>query len=60
MKLGRIPYGILLMMFFSLTISSFADENRWSTSGPYGARVYTIAIHPFDTHLTTSEFTSGQ
>jgi len=26
----------------------FADENSWSTNGPYDARVETIAIHPFD------------
>jgi hypothetical protein len=25
-----------------------ADENSWSTNGPEGGRIYTIAIHPYD------------
>ena len=28
-----------------------ADENRWSTSGPYNANVLSIAIHPIDNQI---------
>ncbi len=28
--------------------NSVGDDNAWSSNGPYGARVFTIAIHPFE------------
>lgn len=39
---------ITIALLTSLNSSIRADDNAWSTNGPNGARVYTIAIHPFD------------
>jgi len=40
-----IKYLAILIIVF-LSISSIADENTWSTRGPYSARVTAIAIDP--------------
>jgi photosystem II stability/assembly factor-like uncharacterized protein len=37
-----------IWFLISLTFDTLADENRWSTNGPEGGRIYTIAIHPYD------------
>jgi photosystem II stability/assembly factor-like uncharacterized protein len=31
--------------------ATLADDNVWSSNGPYGARVFTIAIHPFNNQI---------
>ncbi|MCD6161834.1 MAG: hypothetical protein J7K40_05410, partial [candidate division Zixibacteria bacterium] len=43
--------NLFLTLVFSLSLFVgliYADENQWSSNGPYAARVMTIAIHPFD------------
>jgi len=43
---------LLVILFIGiLFINGLSDENSWSTNGPYGASVKTIAIHPFDNQI---------
>ena len=41
-------YFLIIALLLITTPSINADDNVWSTNGPIGARVFTIAIHPFD------------
>jgi len=43
-------YFLIIVFFYLITIVNLikADENQWSSTGPFAARVMTIAIHPFD------------
>ena len=51
---------MIFLYILLLTVVLSADENRWSTNGPYGARVATIAIHPFDNqHLLIGTIENG-
>jgi photosystem II stability/assembly factor-like uncharacterized protein len=45
-KKNAINIGIWLLV--CLIPKAPADDNRWSTNGPQGGRVYTISIHPYD------------
>ena len=41
-------YFLIIALLLIITSSINADDNVWSINGPTGARVFTIAIHPFD------------
>ena len=42
---------LAILLIGILSISAFSDENSWSTNGPYGGSVKTIAIHPFNRQI---------
>jgi photosystem II stability/assembly factor-like uncharacterized protein len=46
----EIAFIIILIQNILILKVTMADENSWSTNGPYDARVITIAIDPFDNH----------
>ena len=48
-KLRILFFGLSLVFVFMAL--SAADENRWSTNGPSGGSVITIAVNPFDTDI---------
>jgi photosystem II stability/assembly factor-like uncharacterized protein len=44
----RSHFVSFILIIIGFCFNASADENSWSTNGPYDARVMTIAIHPFD------------
>ena len=55
-----LPIAVGLIIMFLVISPLMADENRWSTNGPYGARVSDIAIHPIDNqHIYIGTIESG-
>jgi len=50
-KFGIICVIAASLLLLVLAILANADENAWTTNGPYGASVKTIAIHPLDNHV---------
>ena len=53
-------YIAILAIIFVEAASIIADENTWSTNGPYGGSIKTIAIHPIDLQtLLIGTVTSG-
>lgn len=49
MKSGNILYILAGVVALALAQMGLADENHWSTGGPYGASIMDIALHPSDT-----------
>ncbi len=45
-KIGILT--VVLIIVFIYTGLAFADENSWSSGGPYDASVWSIAFHPTD------------
>ncbi len=46
--LSMIAVTAIAVSVFWPFAPTLADENSWSSGGPYDASVYSIAIHPFD------------
>jgi len=42
---------VLIFLVLIMPGILYADENAWTTNGPYGGSVLTIAIHPFDNQI---------
>ncbi|MCD6162077.1 MAG: T9SS type A sorting domain-containing protein [candidate division Zixibacteria bacterium] len=52
MKKEIIRNWLLVTLFIGILFTNgYSDENSWSTNGPYGSSVKTIAIHPFDNQI---------
>ncbi len=43
-----VHFILLAILFLVLGQVAFAQENTWTSGGPYDASIYSIAIHPFD------------
>jgi len=48
---GQVMILLFIILYIFLASSLLADENLWSTNGPSGGSVKTIAIHPFDNQI---------
>jgi len=50
-KIKLYILALLISILSVLALPVKADENQWSSNGPYGGSVLTIAIHPFDNQV---------